>query len=481
MEQPAHCNCMALVVLPYGSTGGTAERLRRLGLATSESALSPVPLLENSIASEVILVPREVFTSDRWARMRIDLSHAVRSFVVEVPGGDTGAVVAAMRDGAFDVLAPEDDDARWLRVLEAAGLNQELWLRLYAGRFDVDTVRMVGRSESTNRLRRELERLGPTDVTVLVLGESGVGKERVAVALHEAGRGGAMITLNCAAMPRELLESELFGAEKGAFTGAMRTRPGLVEQADGGTLFLDEVGEMDLTLQPKLLRFLETRRARRVGGEGEYSVRLRVVAATNRDLEREVQEGRFRADLYYRLAEVVVRVPPLRERREDIPDLARAFVQVANERFGKNIEGLEPELVLRLQEHSWPGNVRELKGTIDRLVLFHDGPILRAGWWEAPKAYWNPGTSGGPGDRSTEAGRGGPKPGEGFGDGAGAVSGLPRRRDRLALARQLLEEGRLPLSEIAARVGVHPTTLYRWRVDGKTGDEVATGSGGTGS
>src|SRR5690606_35284298 len=141
--------------------------------------------------------------------------------------------------------------------------------------------------------------------------------------------GGPLVTLNCAAMPRELVEAELFGAEKGAFTGAVRSRPGLVEQAAGGTLFLDEIGELDLTLQPKLLRFLETRRARRVGGDNEYAIQLRVVAATNRNLEQAVAEGQFRADLYYRLAEVVIQIPPLRERVEDIPALVQAFMTAA--------------------------------------------------------------------------------------------------------------------------------------------------------
>ena len=478
---------MITVVLPAAAAADSSRaRLHQLGLSAVESTFPPVPLLEPANADQVILIPRSVFGAEVWPRLRIELSHAVRSYVVEATGGDTATIVAAMRDGAFDVVTSTDDEARWRRGIEAAAASQELWLRLYAGRFDVDVVRMVGRSKSTNDLRRDLERLGPTDVTVLVMGESGVGKERVAAALHEAGRGGPLVTLNCAAMPRELLEAELFGAEKGAFTGAMRTRPGLVEQAEGGTLFLDEIGEMDISLQPKLLRFLETRRARRVGGEAEYSVRLRVVAATNRDLEREVEEGRFRADLYYRLAEVVIRVPPLRERREDIPDLVRAFVAAANERFGKNIESLEPELVLRLQAHTWPGNVRELKGTIDRLVLFHDGPLLRAGWWEPPAAVRarevaaapvaSPVAAASPGvPAPPPAG----SPGAPFFPGADSLAGLPRRRDRQALARQLLAEGRLPLSEIAARVGVHPTTLYRWRIGEKTEETPGSAAGET--
>ena len=261
------------------------------------------------------------------------------------------------------------------------------------------------------------------------------------------------------------MESELFGAEKGAFTGAIKSRQGLVEQANGGTLFLDEIGELDLMLQPKLLRFLETRRARRVGGEGEYAVKVRMVAATNRDLALEVQEGRFRADLYYRLAEVVMPIPPLRARKEDIPDLARAFVEGANERFGKNIQSLEPGLVLKLQEYDWPGNVRELKSVIDRLVLFHDGPMLRSGWWEAPVGR----VVAGPVSRMSLTSGGGSENGAFLVGGRGSfaesvgMESLPSRTARRDLARRLLDEGKLTLSEVAARAGVHPTTLFRWR------------------
>ncbi|MGE3308961.1 MAG: sigma 54-interacting transcriptional regulator, partial [Limisphaerales bacterium] len=359
---------MLKVLMLGGGESPCRVRLERLGWAVHELDEGRIPQLNSESADWVCVVHREVFEAPEWARLRVDLARAARFFVVEVKGGETSSVVAAMRDGAFDVVTADDGNARWQAVVESAAKNQAVWLQLYGGRLDVEGARLVGRGRLMTALRHDLERLGPTDVTVLILGESGAGKERVAAALHEAGRGGPLVTLNCAAMPRELMEAELFGAEKGAFTGAIRSRPGLVEQADGGTLFLDEIGELDLLLQPKLLRFMETRRARRVGGEGEYAVKLRMVAATNRDLAREVQAGRFRADLYYRLAEVILPIPPLRARKEDIPDLARVFVEGANERFGKNIESLEPGLVLKFQAYDWPGNVRELKSVIDRLV-----------------------------------------------------------------------------------------------------------------
>lgn len=452
---------MVKVLIPGGSDSPCWDRLIRLGGEVKRFEEGRVPQLDSDSAGYVCWVPSGVFEGAQWPRLRVELARAARFFVIQVAREDSASVVAAMRDGAFDVVTEADSDGRWVQALESAAASQELWLQLYAGRLDVEGARMVGRGRAMTSLRRDLERLGPTDVTVLILGESGAGKERVAAALHEAGRGGPLVTLNCAAMPRELMEAELFGAEKGAFTGAFKSRPGLVEQANGGTLFLDEVGELDLMLQPKLLRFLETRRARRVGGEAEYGVRVRMVAATNRDLALEVQEGRFRADLYYRLAEVVIPIPPLRERKEDIPDLARAFVEGASERFGKNIESLEPGLILKLQAYEWPGNVRELKSVIDRLVLFHDGPMLRSGWWEPPlvRVSATP-LALAPLPEVHENGFAG---GDGMRGEGGFIEALPSRTARRDLARRLLDEGRLSLAEVAARVGVHPTTLFRWR------------------
>lgn len=428
-------------------------RLERLGFDVRTFSGAQVPQLRAENADAVCVVPAEATEGPDWPRLRVMLPRSNRFYLVELRDAGTDSVVGAMRDGAFDVVASVDTDERWQTALTHTAESQDLWLRLYAGRLDDQGSKLLGRSQKLRELRNTVERLGPTDVTALLLGESGVGKERVATALHEAGHGGPFVTLNCAAMPKDLLEAELFGAEKGAFTGAHKARPGLVEQANGGTLFLDEVGEMDLSLQPKLLRFLEMRQARRVGGEKEYSVRLRVISATNRDLMAEVKAGKFRADLYYRLAEVIVNIAPLRERTEDIPELAQAFVETANERFGKNIERLEPELVARLQQYSWPGNVRELKSVIDRLVLFHEGPVLRAGWWEPPPQV-------------QEA-----QPPQAA-DKAGAPAKaedvvLPGRGGRIALAKKLLSENSLSLADIAARTGVHPTTLFRWRKSGK--------------
>ena len=231
-----------------------------------------------------------------------------------------------------------------------------------------------------------IQRIGPTAASVMITGESGTGKEKVARALHEAsGLTGPFLAVNCAAIPKDLIEAELFGAEKGAFTGAGAVRQGLVELAPGGTLFLDEIGELEVSLQPKLLRFLETRKARRIGGKEEYAVDVRVLAATNRNLEEDIERNLFRLDLYYRLAEVVLKLPALRHHRDDIPLLANYFLQEANEKFGKNILSLEPGLVARLMDYAWPGNVRELRSVIHRLVILYSGPVLRLEWWTPRK------------------------------------------------------------------------------------------------
>jgi transcriptional regulator with PAS, ATPase and Fis domain len=295
-----------------------------------------------------------------------------------------------------------------------------------------------------------IARIGPTSATVLILGESGTGKERVAQALHGAYKDGKrpFIAINCTALPRDLLEGELFGATKGAYTGAVSDRPGLVEQADGGTLFLDELGDLDRALQPKLLRFLETRRARRLGGRDDYAVDVRIIAATNADLRARVASGQFREDLYYRLAEITLELSPLRERAEDIPLLCRHFLQASAERHGRLVTSIEPALLERLQAWSWPGNIRELRSTIERLVLLAHGPVLRDGAWTPPTTVAPPALP------ETTA------PSHAT---ATTASTSLNKRQRRELALRLLEESGGDQTWVAARLGIHPTTLYRWR------------------
>ncbi|HKE58917.1 MAG TPA: sigma-54 dependent transcriptional regulator, partial [Pyrinomonadaceae bacterium] len=226
------------------------------------------------------------------------------------------------------------------------------------------------------RVRAMIEKVAETDATVLVRGESGTGKELVAREIHERNgvrRNGSFVAVNCAALPSELIESELFGHEKGAFTGAAGRREGKFEQADGGTLFLDEIGDMSANVQAKLLRALEERRIERLGGNDSIPVDVRIVSATHRPLEQEINNGNFRADLFYRLRVVTIDIAPLRDRREDIPLLAEGFLRLAAERYELPRRSLSQLALKRLIEYNWPGNVRELKNTIDRAVIMAEG------------------------------------------------------------------------------------------------------------
>ncbi|MDI7266461.1 MAG: sigma-54 dependent transcriptional regulator, partial [Myxococcota bacterium] len=235
--------------------------------------------------------------------------------------------------------------------------------------------RIIGNSAAMQAVYSVIEKVADMPATVLLTGESGTGKELVARALHQNGRlaNQPYIRVNCAAIPRELIESEFFGYEKGAFTGAVTSKPGRFELADGGTLFLDEIGEILPEIQVKLLRAIQEREFERVGGLRTLKVDLRLITATNRDLRRCVEDGTFREDLYYRLNVVHLHLPPLRERVDDIPPLAEHFIERFNRRFGRRIEGYEPEAMAALQRYHWPGNVRELENLVERNVLFADG------------------------------------------------------------------------------------------------------------
>jgi DNA-binding NtrC family response regulator len=389
------------------------------------------------------------------AALRVRLARANRFFLAVGSGLGSAAIVHACRDGAFDVLDIADSDDRWHAAIEAARRAQEAWVMLYGSQAESGSLGIVGESPGIRALRQSIERLGPTRASVLILGESGTGKERVAQGLHRTGGTGPLVAVNCAAIPRDLMEAELFGARKGAFTGATQDRAGLIEQAAGGTLFLDEVGDLESSLQPKLLRFLESRRARRVGGDAEYEADARVVSATNRHLEDAVRIGAFREDLFYRLSEVVLRIPPLRDRPEDIPLLVQYLVKGVNERFGKYFDQVEPELVRKMQAHRWPGNVRELKTALERLAIFHDGPVLRAGWWDPPEV-----STPRPARSATVLPSSAPAL-------AAPLSIFPSRKERWELAQRLLEESGQDFKWVAARLGVHPTTLFRWRKSGR--------------
>lgn len=299
--------------------------------------------------------------------------------------GTERTAVEAIKAGAYDYLAKpfELDELRLVvkNALEARGLraeNARLKEELAAVKGTGD---LLGTSEGMQKVYDLIARVAATDITVLIRGESGTGKELVARAIHDKSanrRHGQFIAMNCAAMPSELIESELFGHEKGSFTGAAAQRKGKFELAHDGTIFLDEIGDMSMTTQAKLLRVLEERKVERLGSAQSIPVDVRVISATNVALEKAVEEGKFRADLYYRLRVVQINLPPLRERAADIPLLAEHFLNTYAKRYGLQCTSLGATALAKLTAYSWPGNIRELRNVIERSAVLADGPTLHA-------------------------------------------------------------------------------------------------------
>lgn len=289
--------------------------------------------------------------------------------------GTVESAVDAMKAGAFHYLTKPFKIEDVLNLVERAAERRKLKTENVELRRQLErkygSENFIGNSDNMQNVFRLIDRVADTDSTVLITGESGTGKELVARALHmhSRRRDTPMVTVNCAAMPEDLLESELFGHVKGAFTGAIATRQGKFQAASGGTIFLDEVGEMSPALQVKLLRVLQEKEVTPVGSEKSISVDARVITATNRDLQREVEEGRFREDLYYRLNVIPITLPPLRERREDIPILVQHFVQRFNREKNMEITGISEDAMKTLTRYPWPGNVRELENLLERMVV----------------------------------------------------------------------------------------------------------------
>ncbi|HSQ63876.1 MAG TPA: sigma-54 dependent transcriptional regulator [Polyangiaceae bacterium] len=295
--------------------------------------------------------------------------------------GTVDTAVEALKSGAFDYLTkPFDKDevrqivAKALKTKELAGTEASATPAATGARFGI-----IGGSPGIADLYAVLERVSDTPTTVLITGESGTGKELVARALHDhsSRKDKPFIKVNCAAIPKELIESELFGYERGAFTGAVTSKPGRFELANGGTLFLDEIGEIPVEMQVKLLRALQESEFERVGGIKTIRVDVRLVAATNRDLKKLIAAGNFREDLFYRLNVVPIRLPALRERATDIPMLVEHFLTKFNDRLKKHVAGVEPEAMDVLCNYSWPGNIRELENVVERAVLFCDMQRVR--------------------------------------------------------------------------------------------------------
>jgi two-component system nitrogen regulation response regulator GlnG len=303
-----------------------------------------------------------------------------RPIIIITAHGTTETAIEAMKQGAFDYLVKPVELDRLSQVLERAFEASRLMHVPAVLPADDRADRIVGRSMVMQEMCKAIGRIAPQDVNVLILGESGTGKELVARALyhHSKRADRPFLAINCAAIPETLLESELFGHEQGAFTGAHRRRVGKFEQCDGGTLFLDEIGDMAPALQAKMLRVLQDQQFERLGGNEVLQTRVRVLAATNHPLEQLVEEGKFRKDLYYRLKVVTIEVPPLRQRLDDVPELAHYFLFQFNRELGLELRGFSPEALELLQTYSWPGNVRELQSVIKQAMLNASGHILSA-------------------------------------------------------------------------------------------------------
>jgi two-component system response regulator AtoC len=308
--------------------------------------------------------------------------HQKVSVIVMTAFGTTGTAIEAMRLGAFDyILKPFELDEIYdlvERGLEAHKLMNRAVVVPSLAEYEGDSDRIIGRSRVMQEVYKLIGQVAESDVTVLIRGESGTGKELVARAIYQHSRRkeGSFLAINCAAIPETLLESELFGHEKGAFTGANKRRVGKFEQCNRGTVLLDEIGDMSVSTQAKILRVLQEGEFERVGGNETVRVDVRILTSTNRRLEDLIKEGRFREDLYYRLKIMSITVPPLRERREDIQELAEYFFKVYNRQLGTKVSHIDPSVYERLAAYNWPGNVRELANNINRSLILCKGKTL---------------------------------------------------------------------------------------------------------
>ncbi len=302
----------------------------------------------------------------------------IDSAVIMITGhGDIETAVEFIKKGAFDFIQKPLDLNRILITVKNAAERTTLVKDNKVLKKKVYGQQMVGSSAALQQIRDMIAKVAPTDARVLITGANGTGKELVARSLHQQSARSAMpyIEVNCAAIPSELIESELFGHEKGSFTSAIKQHKGKFEQADGGTLFLDEIGDMSLAAQAKVLRVLQEKKLSRVGSDKDIQVDVRVIAATNKDLLKEIEEKRFREDLYHRLSVIVVKVPTLDERKEDIPELVDYFVEQVCAESGKGKVSFSPDAIKLLQERHWPGNIRELRNVVERLLILGGNPV----------------------------------------------------------------------------------------------------------
>ena len=364
-----------------GVRSSVAGVLSDEGLAV-DTAASGEECLERAAAGSYGVIVLDIWLPgiDGLTTLQRLTERGVDARVVMMSGhGSIEQAVKAIKLGAFDFVEKPLSLDKTVLVVRNALRQHRLERENRDLRARVETpVTLVGDSPAMRALRRLVETAGPSLGRVLILGENGTGKEVVARLIHQhsARRNRPFVEVNCAAIPEELIETELFGHVRGAFTGAIADRPGRFEQADGGTLFLDEVGDMSLKTQAKVLRVLQEQSLERVGGGQRVRVDVRVLAATNKDLQAEIRQGRFREDLFFRLSVVPVAIPPLRERREDIPVLAEHFMATISREYGRRMRRLTPEALARLQAYDWPGNVRELRNAVERLIIMgHDDRV----------------------------------------------------------------------------------------------------------
>ena len=302
------------------------------------------------------------------------------AFIMVSAHGNIETAVDATKKGAYDFISKPPDLNRLLVTVRNALDRTKLVTETKTLKKKLSVTKgseMVGSSAALGAVRRAIEKVAPTDARVLITGPNGAGKEMVARQLHELSHraSGPMVEVNCAAIPSELIESELFGHEKGSFTSAVKQRIGKFEQADGGTLFLDEIGDMSLSAQAKVLRALQESKITRVGGEKEISVNVRVLAATNKDLMQEIADRNFREDLYHRLSVILIQVPALNDRREDIPELIQKFLNDIAADYGNKPKKVDPAALTYLKGLDWRGNIRELRNVVERLVIMSDDTI----------------------------------------------------------------------------------------------------------
>ncbi len=357
------------------------EPCQVIGAGTAAEAIKQFESTIPIVILDLGLPPDRDGASEGLKVLDAILNTAHKTKVIIVSGNaDRDVALAAVARGAFDFISkPVEIDVlkliveRALRMHDLEEENRALRV-LREGRLPG----IVFASPAMDRVARTIERVARTDASVIILGESGTGKELVASALHKASPRSEerLVAINCASIPENLLESELFGHERGAFTGAIKQTLGKFELANKGTLFLDEIGDMPMALQAKLLRFLQSRQFERVGGRQTLSVDVRVISATNQPLATLVSEGRFREDLYYRLNEILVELPPLREREGDTIVLAQHFLHLYNREMSRNLRGFTEEALMALGAHNWPGNVRELEHRVKRAAIMADGPLI---------------------------------------------------------------------------------------------------------